>query len=295
MDQKYLVQCEKLPAYVVLCYKMNLSSGINTIVDLTAKELMGRWIELDRLWITRNADVIAQIWKNGFNRIDVNTNSLSDEVNKLRIVNSKRFKFSLYAKSAVTGYKFKIGVWMYMPTIADKLLENVKLTDEEIAIAEELGVYDRFEKGIVPFTKDYIMERYTHGDEWIYSIQETLTTDGLEYSYLSPSEDRFLVLKGISIMDTSAVTENAFCVIKADGVEVLKIPCSAMSIDEEIPLFIPAIETLSINFETDANVTDFRARWRVGDFKLNNYLKMLYGIMKKEEDEELWKEVVAGI
>jgi len=295
MDSKYITVCEKLPAYIVLCYKTNLSTGVNTIIDLTSKELQGRWVELDRLWVTRDPNVTIQVWKNGYNRIDLNANALSAEENKLRVVNSKRFKFTIQAAADVSGYVFRVGVWIYKPTIADKLLEGVRLTDEEATIAGDLGVFDRFEKGLVPFTKNYVIDRYTHGDEFVYSIRETLTTDGLDYSYLSPSEDKFLALKGISIMDTSAVTDNAFCVIKADGVEVLKIPCSAMSIDTDIPLFIAGVESLSVHFETDAQVDNFRARWKIGNYRLNDYLKMLFGITKREEDEELWREVIAGI
>jgi len=299
MEEKYIADAKLLPNYFVFCYRKDLSTGDNVLIDMSKGELKGKWVDLTDVWVTRNANVDVWAYKDGKTRVEANTNSLLDiaDANKYKIVNTKRFKLVLRAAAAVTAYESRYGMWVYEPTIADKLQEGLELTEEEVSIAEDTGLLTQFTRGLAPVPRSYWLERNIQIlQEQTEAIQEDLTAaNGLRYSYLSPEEDRFLVLRMIASLDPTATTTNAFITIWSDEVEVLKFPCSVMDIDTDLPLFVPARESLEIEASTDTDITNFRMRWKLLECRLTDYLAMLWGILKREDDEELWKQVKAGV
>ncbi|MHC1622960.1 MAG: hypothetical protein ACXQTR_00010 [Candidatus Methanospirareceae archaeon] len=297
---EYISKAKYTPVFLPLCYVKSLIPGTNTVVDVLSKEFPKNcWIELSKVWATRNSNVTLWVYQDGINRVDANTNALLDldKANEMKVVNMNRFKVDLRSTTTVSPYIIRLGVWIDTPTIADKLQMGVKLTDEEREIAEELGLLDSFAKGLVPVPREYFVQRhYQVINELTRAIQADLTaTGGLYYNYTSTSPDRFFVVKSIACMDTSATTYNAAVTIIRDEEEALSIPLPALSIDYDIPLFIPAMDTVEIVFTTDTDVSDFRARWTIAECRLTDYLKMKWGLISKEENEDLWKEVIAGL
>jgi len=296
--EKYIAEARLLPNFLTLCYFVNLDSGENTLIDISQKDLKGKWVELSKVWVKRDPNVSLLTYRDGFERIDSNTNALLDldKPNEFSRINIRRFKVVLKAATSVTGYVCRLGVWVFEPTIADKMQMGESLTDEEIAIAEDVGLRDAFKRGIVPLSRDFLINRIYHPiDKYVESISLALKTTGYAYSIDSPSPDEFIALEGISTVDTSATTINASVIIKADDREALTIPCPCLSIDYDIPLFIPALDNITLIFATDTEISDFRARWKIGRYKLTDRIKMMWGLLDREADEELWKEVKAGV
>jgi len=295
---KYIAEAKLLPNFLVLCYRKDLSLGENTLIDISKDELKGKWVELSKVWTTRNPRVVLLTFRDGSERIDSYTYGLPslDKASEFSRVNTRRFKATLYSAAAVSGYVCRLGVWVFEPTIADKLQMGESLTEEEASIAEEVGLVDALNRGLVPYSKDWLVSRIYHPvDKYTESVSTSLTTDGLRYEIYSPSPDQFLVLEAISATDTSAVTVNASVKIKADKREALQIPCPCLSIDYDIPLFIPALDEISLEFSTDTDISAFQARWRVGIYKLTDRIKMMWGLLGREDNEALWKEVKAGV
>jgi len=296
--EKYIAEAKLLPNFLVLCYRKDLSTGENTLIDISKEELKGKWVELSKVWTTRNANVVLWTYKDGYDRVDSYTYGLPslDKASQFSRVNTSRFKATLYAAAAVSGYVCRLGIWVYEPTIADKMQMGESLTEEEAAIAEELGVADALNRGIVPYSKDWLVSRIYHPvDKYTEAVNTSLTTDGLRYQIDNPSPDQFIALEAISAMDTSGTTTNASVKIKADKREALQIPCPCLSIDYDIPLFIPALDEISLEFSTDTDISAFQARWRIGVYRLTDRVKMMWGLLGREANEELWKEVKAGV
>jgi len=297
---EYISKAKYMPVFLPLCYVKSLTAGTNPVVDVLSKEFpKNSWIELSKVWVTRNSNVSLWVYQDGINRVDANTNALSglDKADEMKVVNMNRFKVDLHATTTVSPYILRLGVWIDTPTIADKLQRGIRLTDEEYEIADELGLLDSFAKGLVPVPREYFIQRhYQVVNELTRAIQTDLTaTGGLYYHYTSTSPDRFFVVKSIACIDTSGTTFNAAVTIIRDEEEALSIPLPALSIDYDIPLFIPAMDTVELVFMTDTDISDFRARWTIAECRLTDYLKMKWGLISRDENEDLWKEVVAGL
>jgi len=280
-----------------LCFRTDVS-GQTDLIDISSRELKGKWVELSKVWVTRDPNVSIWLYRDGAKRVECPTNSLNslDKENEFGIINTSRFKAELYSIASVTGYICRLGVWVFEPTIADKINMGVDLTDEEVAIATDTDLVTRFNKGLVPISRDLLVKRiFHHVNKYTKSILADLTTDGLRYNEYNPEPDQFIVIEGISCVDTSPTTVNASIKIEVDDRVALTIPCPCLSIDYDIPLFIPALDNIRIEFSTDTTITGFRARWKIGVYKLTDRIKMMWGLIGRGVNEELWKEVKAGV
>jgi len=297
-QEEYIQNAKLLPVNLTLCFYSSLTSGENVLIDVMKKQMPDRWVTLRKAWVTQNSNVALYAYRNGMNRVEAETASLLsvNYPNEFEVVNTKRFKVSLHADANVSGYVSRFNCWIYRPTIADKILHGMVLTDEENSIAEELDIFNLINKGRLPLPWDYVLERRLHVvDKWTTAILEDLTTSGLEYSYLSYEDDKFLVLEMLAGEDTSGTTTNANITITSDDYTTQVINLPAMNVAVDIPMFIPATSELVVSFDTDVNYSNFNARWRIAECKLDDWWAMQFGLLTREDDEDLWKEVKAGL
>lgn len=298
MLENYIKNAKLLPNYLPLCFRTDLSKGENNLIDVKDQMMRDRWVEQTKAWVTRNSSVELGTYFNGAGRVDSNTNALraSTEANEFNVINNKRFKASLVSTASISDYVSRLGVWVHEPTIADKFFQYMPLSDEEEKIAEAVNMFSNFSRGFLPMSKDRMMNRLTHSaDKRPQAFQQDLTTDGLEFPHPVAEQNSFLAIMGFAAEDTTATTTGARAHIIADGVEALEIDLSATSIDVTLPMFIPALDRLDVEFSTDSKVTNFRAKWVVGNCYLSKRLQMMWGLVPPEADEDLYNEVRAGV
>ena len=288
-----------MPCFLTLCFRKDVS-GTTDLIDASPKTMEGKWVELSKVWVTRNADVYLRLYKDGTDRTDCPTMSLPelDTVipGDLGIINTRRFKAELYSTTTVTGYICRLGIWVFEPTIADKVNMGIDLTEEEMGIATDVDLFTRFTKGLIPFSRDqYVKRIFHHVNKYVKAIQIDLGTGGARYQEYNADPEQIIVLEGLSTMDTSATTTNAYVTVYVDEKELITFPCPCLSIDYDIPLFIPAKDEITLEFSTDTTISEFKARWRVGVYRFNDRLKMMFGVYDRAVNEDLWKEVKAGV
>ncbi|GAI23894.1 unnamed protein product, partial [marine sediment metagenome] len=67
--------------------------------------------------------------------------------------------YNLLGIAGAIDYHTHFGVWGIIPTIADKLVYDIPLSNEEKELAERLGITNSVEKGVLPLPRDVQIAR----------------------------------------------------------------------------------------------------------------------------------------
>jgi len=219
---------------------------------------------------------------------------------ELNVFASKSLVLKLYNSNATTAksnYQYRFAYWIDQLTIADKLFRGLSLTAEETEINTQLNVTDAVGASILPYPRDYFIQRaYQVVEERIYTFRDNVTAaSGAEMTPIRSYANQFMVLKKISLATPTPTTMELK--IGRDYVDdyVTLNPYSTGDITTDINCFIPAKDELRLSFTTGSDVSNFEARFHVLFCRLTDYLKMKWGLMRREENEDLYFKVKAGV
>lgn len=203
--------------------------------------------------------------------------------------------------SALSNFRYRYSLAIVPANVAYKIRYGKSLVGDEPTIADEYGVEKAVKLGVAPYPLDYYIKRvynvYRKGVE-VYS--GNLPTSGIKIN-LNPTVGTFIVLTGIKTTVPSDPSYNTIITITRDDSPEDYITLTAYAMCDsngnpvKIDCFIPAIDTLTVSVETDTAISDYKLELYYDIVFLTDYLKMAFGLMAKEEDEELWRMVKSGI
>ncbi len=212
-----------------------------------------------------------------------------------------RIYFNFFGLVApVTPYSCHYGLWAIKPTVAHKILFGMPLTQEEQAIRDELGIADTVEKGLLPLPLNQQIEReYPVMGEETHTRSVTIAAANTVYTIevISPKPGEILVLTRLAA-SPGTTANNVQFIIDRDNLNFTSFPTFPLELvaGGEISCFIPATKELRLTTSAAVAPGAHLFRYTVRRVKLNNILRVRFGLMSQAEAPgDLWKKVVAGV
>ena len=217
------------------------------------------------------------------------------------------------ATSTPSNVPYQYGIRVTKPTVYEKLLLKIPLTDEEEAMNTKFAIQKKISAGILSgqtaqqFTKIYeVAKRLT-------SLANVNPTVGPE---IHPLAGQKVVLLGIAMDDWAANT--VFVNVTRDGEQVMRLDASGFQeaiLDNtggaslyiaqsnyELPLYVVATDKLRVWVENTASIAaGFNVRFRYGIAPLTIIEKIRWGLPLDDEDKaiaselDLYDSVIAGV
>jgi len=280
------------------------------VLDL--KRFSPYFVMLNNLQLTPNAAVVLRARYNDV-RIEENTAAMLSYLDGTPLVRALAGAWRLSARDilycnffgtvgAPVQYTTHFSVWAFLPTIAHKLFYGMTLTSEEKAIAEELGVKNTVEKGLLPLPISQLIEREYHivGEEThsrSINIAVAATVFTIETIYPKPGE--FIVLTRIAAAPGATAAQNVRFIVDRDSdVSLVDLPTFPLSLvaGGEISCFIPATKEIRLTTSAGAIVGAHLFRYTYQRIRLNNILRVRFGLVSENEvPRDLVQKVKAGI
>jgi len=232
-----------------------------------------------------------------------------DELNVTGITSMTLFGY--YPAGGSTGdLLYRYGVRVTNPTVFEKLLYNIQLTDEEKALDTKFGI----SKGIAAGTLTGKAEtQFNKIFEVARSIDVAADVDLTVDRVVHPLAGQKAVLLGLAI--EYYATENImFLSVKRDNEQVMKLDSHAFPDDVggsmsafhnemnyEMPCYVNALDRLEVYIESSAAVSDVKVRFRYGLAKLTIIDKIRWNLPLTDEDNaiasemDLYDSVKAGV
>lgn len=221
-------------------------------------------------------------------------------------------KSTLYLKllsdAGVSDYPIRYLIRVSKPSVLDKILYGITLTDNDNSINNMYKLGDRILRNDIPVHRPMLVSRKeiarkVTASAGIQQIGETITVP----------KNRFIVLDEIAVDGyESAVTDNTIVVDRDLDTSYISLNCYSMppfvtGVTPNIPLSnamrigIPAVDKLSVYLDNDSSVTNWRVRFKYSTYVLTIPDKIRWGIglTSKEDDiakrNDLANKVKAGL
>ncbi|MBW2077901.1 MAG: hypothetical protein JRI71_10210 [Deltaproteobacteria bacterium] len=222
------------------------------------------------------------------------------------------------AASSPSDVPYQYGIRVTKPTVYEKLLLGIELTDIEEAMNTKFAIQKKIKAGILsgqtaqPYTKIYEVARR------LTSLADVNPTVG---QVIHPLAGRKVVLLGIA-MDDWATANAVFVNVTRDGEQVMKLDAAGFPEDitdntggattytaqsnYELPLHIVATDKLRVWIENTAALTGpasggFNVRFKYGIATLTIIEKIRWGLPITDEENtiasefDLFDAVTAGV
>lgn len=255
-------------------------------------------LELSSIRIDQNPNIELEI------KADVTERKIrADFVNSNQVYNFKyvakdylHYGIANVGISSISNIKTSYGLWVYIPTIAEKMLYKWPVTQEEIDIANSLGL----NLNIYPFTKEYMIDREYHIVNQAY-IGKTVTVPAspdyeLVMQTYSPPDDEFMVLRGFTCSNTDVANNIELTIDRDYDVGYLTYRVPAIAGSGTVKCWIPAMTELRITASAAVSVSNVSFSFDVAWYRLTDVLKARWNLASREEvGEDVWKRVRAGL
>lgn len=288
---------ERLPESVLRTTVLNTE----TAAILNLRRFPPRMVQLDTLACVANANIDVRIRADGIRRSDIITTALPGIAIPARYtMTAKDFLWmTLFARAVVANYPLWCSMWVWQPTVADKLKFGIALTPEEERIDRDLGIRSSVEKGILPAPFSYILERHFQViNEETIAWNGTAAVAGTEVSRMVPNNpDEFLVLVAITSTGTAAASDVHLVIDRDDNAAYIDMLCNPLAIAYEVPCFIPALRELIVRLTAGIAVVGMDVRFTFRRCKMTNIIRARYKLVPRDElpEPEIWDKVWGGI
>ncbi|MBA7712917.1 hypothetical protein ES703_121910 [subsurface metagenome] len=209
--------------------------------------------------------------------------------------------YNLYSTAIKANYRSYFGIWTWEPTVACKLLMGLTLTAAERRISDELGIANAVEKGILPIPLPAKIQReYQVCDEITYGRCFTAAVTTTTVDTLYPRVGEFLILVKIACDPGPAANANNIRITidrDEDAGYVSRIHAYPLSLDFDLPMFIPAINELRLSVIAGIATANWNIRYTVQSCKMTNLLRARFGLVTRDElpEPSLWDKVKGGV
>lgn len=211
-------------------------------------------------------------------------------------------RYNFFGLAGVANYTTHYGVWAQVPTVADKLLHRLSLTPEEQRIADELGIANSVQKGVLPLPIGAQISREYHvlGEE-THSRNINVAVAATEYSIedIYARQNEFLVLTKMAAAPGAAADIVEFIVDRDDdaGFAIVRTFPLSLAFGGEINCFVPAMHELRLTANSTVAPGAHNFRFSFQRVRLTNTLRVRFGLVSKDElpEPSLWDKVKGGI
>jgi len=284
------------------------SEATTTPLELT--RIQGLFCRLCDVAIDQDADVDMRFTKDGDSittgaALTDNEPLASSFDRNFDILAKRNLKYTMFnnnAGAAKNNHRTHFNLWVYPPTIADKIKFGMAMSVEEKAIAEELGVYNSVEKGILPLP---IWEKIKREYEAQLSCIETheprplaVGATATTIETVRPKVGEFIVLTDIMLSPGANAAANVRLRVTRDNdaqyVDDLK--GWALTGSRGVRCFIPATDQLIINLISDVAAPNISCRYTIWRVRLTNIHRARWWLASPDEiPGDTYKKVMAGI
>lgn len=289
-----------LPCYVTEAGVETLSSGANTIAEIRDRELKGKTMRVQEIALDANADITARIRED--NRSLEESSAMSIDHTSLFDLHCKKlFYMNLYngLAASIDNFPYRFGYWLFSPTVADKVFYDQKLSDEEEGIADEYDIRRLVDEGSLPLPIDTILKRVFkkstsrtvgwHGDV-------TTATVGVDVGSEVSAVGKMIAIESVALEKPPLGTYTTALNITVDEKPFLDMRAWACSGSlSDIPLFIPCKDSFSLSLTSNINIAAFDCRYSYSEFKITRFIEMLFSLISRNDDEDLWRRVKSGL
>lgn len=209
----------------------------------------------------------------------------------------------LLSDAIVNNYPIRYLIRITKPSVLDKILHSIPLTDKDNSINNMYKLGDRILRNDLPVYRPMLVSRK--------QIARSITSGAGDNPQIGGTitvpKDRYIVLDEIAVDGyESAITDNFIVVDRDDDDEYVKLNCHSMppfvynttpaDWTPDIPLSypmslrIPAVDKLSVSLENGGAVTNWRARFKYSTYVLTIPDKIRWGLGLKPEESSIAKE-----
>jgi len=266
--------------YLVRLTNIQVPTAPPTLVNLRAR--------YDNVQVEENVDAMLNIFPGAW-----------------QMPSKDNLRLNFLSLAGIIAYQTHFGLWVTIPTIAEKMVWNVKLTPTEQALADKLGIAATIEKGLLPLPlTDQIEREYQVLAEETHSRQVVVAVANTVYSIenLYPRPGEIIVLTRIAALP--ALVANVVRVVVArdrdEGIaDVRTFPLSLIP-GGEVDCFIPATTEIRLTCQAAvapaAPFVPMLFRYTFQRIRLTNILRARFGLVSKDEiPGDTWEKCVAGI
>jgi len=207
---------------------------------------------------------------------------------------------------------YRYGIRVTTPTVFEKLLYNIQLTDEEKALDTKFGI----SKGIAAGTLTGKAEtQFSKIFEVARSIDVAADVDTTVDRVVHPLAGQKVVLLGLAIEEYDTTPNIMYLSVKRDNEQVMKLDAHAFAdsvggsmtaenedeMNYEMPCYVNALDRLEVYIESSVAKSDVRVRFRYGIAKLTIIDKIRWNLPLSDEDNviasemDLYDSVKAGV
>ncbi len=221
----------------------------------------------------------------------------------LMATDEKPIRVAVYARANLADYPVCHGVYAWMATIADKLAMKMPLTEVEKALDEKYGITGTFQRGTLPIKPArYYLYEYMPIFRETKVLRETVPVAGIELDRISPcwTGESFVALESVSMEHSAGANNTRMAICRdEDGSRdspFIELSATALTIDFDLPMFIPALRELRMYAETDVQKDNYELRYTYCHYHLTNILRARWNIVPRESlPDELWDKVRCGV
>jgi len=259
--------------------------------------------------------------------IRVNTDAGDNRINSVAearpyMNNTEDLKVTGITSMALYGYfpaggstgslLYRYGIRVTKPTIYEKLLYQIQLTDEESALDTKFGISKRIAAGILgDMAKPHFSKMFEVAKSVTVAANVPLTVDRAVH----PLSGQKAVLLGVAI-ENHGTESIMFLSVKRDGEQVMKLDSHAFvkdvggsltagyedEMNYEMPCYVVALDELEVFIESSLDVVGaVKVRFRYGIAPLTIIDKIRWGLPLTETDHaiavelDLFDSVKAGV
>ena len=215
----------------------------------------------------------------------------------------------LLSDAGVSDYPIRYLVRVSKPSVIEKILYGITLTDRDTPLNNMFNLRDRILRNDIPIYKPMLVSR----KQITRKITATAADNPQIGETLTVPKNRYIVLDEIAVDGyETAVTDNFIVVDRDLDDDYVKLNCYAMppfitGVLPDIPLShsmkmgIPAVDKMSIYLENGSNVTDWRVRYKYSTYVLTVPDKIKWGLGLTDDEEalasanDLYNKVKAGL
>ncbi|GAI74026.1 unnamed protein product [marine sediment metagenome] len=210
--------------------------------------------------------------------------------------------YNLLGIAGAIDYHTHFGVWGIIPTVADKLIYDIPLSNEEKELAERLGITNSVEKGVLPLPRDVqIAREYLIVGEETHSRVLNIAAANTSYTIenIYARENEFLVLTRIAAAPGTTAQDIRFIVDRDDDHNYANVKTFPLSLipGGEVSCFIPAMEEIRLSTIASAIVGLHSFRYTYQRVRLTNLLRCRFGLVSRDElpEPSVYDKVKAGV
>ena len=192
--------------------------------------------------------------------------------------------------------RYRYGLRITKPTVYEKLLHNISLTDEEKALDTKFEISKKIDAGILSGQTE---QQFTKIHEVAKSITAAIGANPSIGSEIHPLAGQKVVLLGIATEEHTtasqvfiSVTRDREQVMKLDSYGFMSRSVNGATYNEELnyemPLNVVALDKLKVWIEnTGALIDSFKVRFRYGIAKLTIIEKLRWGQLLTDDEKAI--------